>query len=251
MRPLYKRIIFFVVVITAWQIFAPMIWAPSVFPPPSMVLEKLISGFADGTLILDLAASFKRLAIGLSIALILGSMLGVLLAKSKTADETIGTVVLAFQTVPSIVWLPLAIIWFGLNEAAVIFIVILGGTFVMAINMRMGIKNVSPIYLKASQTMGVKGFDMFFRVILPAAVPHVVTGARLSWAFAWRGLMAGEFLSTGPGLGYTLKYASDFGDMNTVIGVMVMIGIIGSVVDQLIFQRIEKQVSRRWGLADA
>ena len=249
MRPAVKRIIFFAVIITFWEIGSRLeLWMPIILPSPTMVFDTLATGFADRTLIYDLQASFKRLGIGLGISLVIGAALGVLLAKSKTADDTLGSVILALQSVPSIVWLPLAIMWFGLNETSVIFVVVLGGTFVMTLNMRTGIKNVSPLFIKAAQTMGSSGWDLFVRVTLPASIPYVVTGARLAWAFAWRALMAGELLSTGPGLGYTLRYASDFGNMSLVIGVMIIIGIIGSIVDQLIFQRIEKSVLKRWGL---
>jgi NitT/TauT family transport system permease protein len=249
MNPTIKRIIFFSVIIAFWYTGSKLEWwLPIILPSPDKVLEALVTGFQDKTLIYDLVASFKRLAIGLGISLVIGSALGVLLAKSKTADETIGTVVLALQSVPSIVWLPLAIMWFGMNEKAVIFVVVLGGTFVMTLNLRMGIKNVSPLYIKAARTMGSTGWDLFRRVIFPASIPYAVTGARLAWAFAWRALMAGELLSTGPGLGYTLRYASDFGNMALVIGVMIIIGVIGTIVDQIIFQRIEKSVLQRWGL---
>lgn len=249
MNPHIKRIIFFAAIIAFWYTGSKLEWwMPIILPSPEKVLEALITGFQDKTLIYDLIASFRRLAIGLGLSLIIGTALGVLLAKSKTADETLGTVVLAFQSVPSIVWLPLAIMWFGMNEKAVIFVVLLGGTFVMTLNIRVGIKNVSPLFIKAAKTMGVTGWNLYKRVIFPAAIPYVVTGSRLAWAFAWRALMAGELLSTGPGLGYTLRYASDFGDMGLVIGVMIIIGVIGTIVDQLIFQRIEKSVLNRWGL---
>ena len=249
MNPTIKRIIFFAAIIAFWYTGSKLEWwLPIILPSPEKVLEALVTGFQDKTLIYDLVASFKRLAIGLGISLVIGSALGVLLAKSKSADETIGTVVLALQSVPSIVWLPLAIMWFGMNEKAVIFVVVLGGTFVMTLNLRMGIKNVSPLYIKAARTMGSTGWDLFRRVIFPASIPYAVTGARLAWAFAWRALMAGELLSTGPGLGYTLRYASDFGNMALVIGVMIIIGVIGTIVDQIIFQRIEKSVLHRWGL---
>ncbi|MEF7563949.1 ABC transporter permease [Bacillus infantis] len=249
MKPAIKRIIFFAIVIGLWELGSRMgLWLPTILPSPTDVFRSLVTGISDKTLLYDLAASFRRLLIGLGISLVLGSALGILLAKSKTADETLGTVILALQSVPSIVWLPLAIMWFGLNEVSVIFVVILGGTFVMTLNMRVGIKNVSPLFIRAAQTMGSSGIDLFTRVIFPASIPYVVTGARLAWAFAWRALMAGELLSTGPGLGYTLRYASDFGDMSLVIAVMIIIGVIGSIVDQLIFQRIEKSVLERWGL---
>ncbi|MGD6844106.1 ABC transporter permease [Bacillus infantis] len=249
MKPAIKRIIFFAIIIGLWELGSRLgLWLPTILPSPTDVFQSLVTGISDKTLLYDLAASFRRLLIGLGISLVLGSALGILLAKSKTADETLGTVILALQSVPSIVWLPLAIMWFGLNEVSVIFVVILGGTFVMTLNMRVGIKNVSPLFIRAAQTMGSSGIDLFTRVIFPASIPYVVTGARLAWAFAWRALMAGELLSTGPGLGYTLRYASDFGDMSLVIAVMIIIGVIGSIVDQLIFQRIEKSVLERWGL---
>ncbi|MEH7298861.1 ABC transporter permease [Neobacillus drentensis] len=249
MQPTIKRIIFFVALVVFWQVGVSVSGvSPSVMPAPTDVLEALVKGFSDKTLIYDILASFRRLFIGLSISIVLGLGLGILLAKNKTADETLGTLILALQSVPSIVWLPIAIMWFGLNESSVIFIVILGATLVMTINMRIGIKNVPPLYIRAAQTMGSGGVGLFTSVIFPASIPYAVTGARLGWAFAWRALMAGEILSTGPGLGYTLKYASDFGNMSMVIAIMIIIGVIGTVVDIVFFQRVEQNVIRRWGL---
>ncbi len=249
MQRTIKRIIFFALLIILWQTAVKIFSvSPALMPAPTDVAKAIVKGFSDNTLTLDILASFRRLAIGLGIAILLGISLGILLAKNKTADETLGTLILALQSVPSIVWLPIAIMWFGLNESSVIFIVILGATLVMTINMRIGIKNVPPLYIRAAQTMGAGGFDLFFKVIFPASVPYAVTGIRLGWAFAWRALMAGEILSTGPGLGYTLKYASDFGNMSMVIGIMIIIGVIGTIVDIAFFQRIEQNVIRRWGL---
>lgn len=251
MRLTIKRIIFFILLFGIWEL-ATRIYdiPPVILPAPTAVFLSLQESLLDGTLIRDLSASFTRLLIGLTIALIIGVLLGILFARNKTADETLGSFILALQSIPSIVWLPLAIMWFGLNEKSVIFIVVLGGAIVMTINMRTGIKNVQPLYIKAAQTMGSSGIDLFVRVILPAAIPYAVTGTRLAWAFAWRALMAGELLSTGPGLGYTLKYASDFGRMDMVIAIMVVIGLIGITVDILIFQRIEKRVMIKWGLEE-
>src|SRR5699024_6364227 len=189
--------------------------------------------------------------IGLMISIVVGTGLGLLLAKSKTADETLGTMVLALQSVPSIVWVALAIIWFGFGETSIIFVVVIGGAFVMTMNVRTGIKNVTPISSDEAHTIGSHGFDFFLHVIPPASIPHAVTGLRLAWAVSWRALMAAELLSTGPGLGYTLSYASDFNNMSLVIGIIIIIGFIGSFVDQLVFQKIEQKVLRRWGLETA
>lgn len=249
MKPAVKRLLFFTGLIVFWGLGSHFeLWHETILPSPFSVWDALVAGFADMTLVYDLVASFRRLLIGLAVSLLIGTALGILLARSKTADDTIGSMVLALQSVPSIIWLPLAMMWFGLGEGAIIFVVILGGTFVMTLNVRTGIKNVNPLYIKAARTMGSGGIDLFWKVIIPASVPYLVTGARLAWAFAWRALMAGELLSAGPGLGYTLRYASDFGNMALVIGVMIIIGVVGAVVDQLIFQRIEKNVLKRWGL---
>lgn len=252
MQTTIKRIIFFLLLILLWQgIVALQIWPESMIPGPISVFKSIYNGIMDLTLIYDIVASFRHLLIGLMISIVVGTGLGLLLAKSKTADETLGTMVLALQSVPSIVWVPLAIIWFGFGETSIIFVVVIGGTFVMTMNVRTGIKNVTPIYIDAAQTMGSKGFDLFLHVILPASIPHAVTGLRLAWAFSWRALMAAELLSTGPGLGYTLSYASDFNNMSLVIGIIIIIGFIGSFVDQLVFQKIEQKVLRRWGLETA
>jgi NitT/TauT family transport system permease protein len=249
MRPAIKRVIFYASILIVWQLAVKITGvSESVMPAPTDVFRELGRGFADMTLVYDLTASFRRLFLGLLIGVTLGMGLGILLAKSKTADETLGNLVLALQSVPSIVWLPIAIMWFGLNEISVIFIIVLGATFVMTINMRVGIKNVPPLYIKAAQTMGSGGIDLFRKVIFPASIPYAVTGLKLAWAFGWRALMAGELLSTGPGLGYTLRFASDFGNMSLVIGVMIIIGTIGSIMDLFVFQRIERNVMRRWGL---
>ena len=244
-----KRIVFYLSLIGLWELAIRIFEIPKVIlPSPKDVVLSLQESLADGSMLVDLGASFTRLIIGLVIALIIGVVLGVLLAKVNIVDETLGSLIIALQSIPSIVWLPLAIMWFGLNEKSVIFIIVLGATIVMTINMRTGIKNVTPLYIRAAQTMGSGGIDLFFRVIMPASIPYAVTGVRLAWAFAWRALMAGELLSSGPGLGYTLKYASDFGRMDMVIAIMIVIGTIGVIVDIMIFQRIEKRVMIKWGL---
>ncbi|HLR69147.1 ABC transporter permease [Virgibacillus alimentarius] len=244
-----KRIVFFTTLVLLWQgIVLLGIWPESMIPSPLSVANEIYAGFKDMTLIWDIVASFRHLLIGFAFSLIIGTLLGVMLAKVKALDETLGSMILALQSVPSIVWVPLAIIWFGFGEASIIFVVIIGGTFVMTMNMRIGIKNVPPLYLNAARTMGSKGLDLFLKVVVPAAIPHAVTGVKLSWAFSWRALMAAELLSSGPGLGYTLAYASDFNNMSLVIGIIIIIGTIGAIVDQVIFQRIENNVLKRWGL---
>src|SRR5699024_1775898 len=252
MQVTIKRIVFFIILIGIWQgVVLLEIWPESMIPSPLSVFNALYAGVMDMTLIYDIIASFRHLLIGLFISIVIGTGLGLLLATVKTADETLGTMILALQSVPSIVWVPLAIIWFGFGETSIIFVVVIGGTFVMTMNMRTGVKNVAPIYLQAARTMGSYGVDLFRNVILPAAIPHAVTGVRLAWAFSWRALMAAELLSTGPGLGFTLSYASYFNNMSMVICIIIIICVIGSFVDQLVFHRMECKVLRIRRLQDS
>src|SRR5699024_9749950 len=181
MQTTIKRIIFFLLLILLWQgIVALQIWPESMISGSISVFKSIYNGMMDLTLIYDIVDSFRHLLIGLLISIWVGNGLVLLLVKYNTADETLGTMVLALLSVPSIVWLPLAIIWFGFGETSIIFVIVIGGTFVMTMNVRTGIKNVTPIYIDAAQTMGSKGFDLFLHVILPASIPHAVTGLRLA-----------------------------------------------------------------------
>ncbi len=174
--------------------------------------------------------------------------MGLLISSSKLIDETLGAFILALQSIPSIVWLPLAILWFRMGEAAIIFIVVLGGTWNMVMSASTGIKNVDPTLIKAAKTMGVKGYKLFFKVIIPASIPHLITGMRIAWAFSWRALMAGELLGSGQGLGQLLMWARELGNMSMVISIMIIIATLGSVTDGLIFKPLENRVLERWGL---
>ncbi|MFC4557843.1 ABC transporter permease [Virgibacillus kekensis] len=244
-----KRILFLVAVIGLWQlIFSLNVFPDIIFPSPGKVWAALSGGFADGDFVNALVASFKHLLFGLSMAILFGTALGVILGKSRQADETAGMYLIALQSIPSIVWVPLSLMLFGFTEFAIVFVVVLGGTFVMALNVRSAIQNVPPHFVRAARTMGARGLGLFYRVEVPASIPYFMSGVRLAWAFSWRALMAGELLSNGPGLGYSLRYAQDYARMDQVIAIIIMIGLIGAIVDQLVFSKLEKNVMRRWGL---
>ncbi len=219
------------------------------FPSPLLSVKQLYTGFFEtGILTVALTESMQRIAIGFTLAVIIGSILGILIGTSKLADETLGTLVIALQSVPSIVWLPLALVMFHGGAAAILFVVVLGGTWPMTMNMRMGIKNVQPILIRAARTMGYNRTELIWKVMIPASIPSALTGARLAWAFAWRALMAAELIGRG-GLGRTLMDARDFFNMEMVIAIMIIISVIGLVMEYFVFSKIEKRVLSRWGLA--
>ena len=209
--------------------------------------EALVRGFQDRSFPIAALASVRRILVGYCLSLLLGTTLGLLIGRFKFLDQTVGSLMVALQVLPSICWLPLAILWFGLSETAIQFVVIMGALLSIAIATDSGVKNISPIYVRAARTMGVKGLGLYTRVIFPAALPAVVTGMKLGWSFAWRSLMAGELLFVSLGLGHLLEMGRELNDMPQVVAVMIMIGATGLFFDQLVFATLERRIRRQWG----
>ncbi len=186
--------------------------------------------------------------IGFVLSLMIGIPLGLVLARVRWLDETLGSLVLGLQTLPSICWLPLALLWFGLNDGAIIFVVVIGALLAITVSVRDGVKNVPPAYLRAARTMGASPLAIYTEVLLPASLPSMITGAKLGWSFAWRSLMAGELLFVSVGLGHQMMMGRELADMSQVIAVMIVIVGLGLITDYLIFGSLEQRVRERWGL---
>lgn len=231
-----------------WHTIAGLdLWPDYLLPEPMAVLETLVTRFQDGSLINAILVSFRRLLIGFSLASTTGFLLGLFLGLIPAADDALSPFILALQSVPSVVWLPLALLWFSLGEQAIIAVIILGASWNMASTTTSGIKNVNPVYLKSARTLGAGSFSVFIRVVLPAAMPSLITGLRFSWAFSWRALMAGELIGGGSGLGQLLMWGRDMGNMRLVIGIIILIGSFGFITDNYIFKKIENKILQRWG----
>lgn len=245
-----KRLIFFGALVALWLgLYAANVWPQTLFPSPVDTWTSLSDGFSSGTFPAAIVASMRRVVEGYLIALALGMALGMAMARWRTVQQTAGTLVLGMQTLPSICWLPLALLWFGLDEKAVILVVVLGSLFSMTEAAYAGFKNVPPLYQRAALTMGAGQLQLLVRVLIPAALPYIITGMKQSWSFAWRSLMAGELLYSDVGLGQLLMKGRDLIDMGAVVAVMVVIVIIGLAVNQILFAPLELRVRRRWGLA--
>jgi NitT/TauT family transport system permease protein len=240
---------FFVLLTAFWAILSKAnIWDATLFPSPLKVAESLWSGLQDKTLLIAMGTSLRRVLLGYAISLAVGIPLGIALARSKFLDETLGAFVNGLQALPSICWLPLALLWFGLNDRAILFVVVMGAVLAITISVQDGVKNIPPVYLRASRTMGVRPLAFYTEVLLPAALPLLLTGAKLGWSFAWRALMSGELLFVSLGLGHLLMMGRELADMSQVIAVMLVIIAIGLLVDRAIFGALETQVRQRWGL---
>jgi sulfonate transport system permease protein len=244
-------VIFFGALLLIWQA-ATMSgrWSPVLLPPPQYVAEYLWDALRDGSLIEAAAVTLKRLLIGYFIGIAIGLPLGLLTSTSDYFEDTIGALALGLQTLPSVCWVPLALLWFGQTESAMLFVVVMGTVWSVVLATNTGARTIPPIYARAARTMGSEGFDKWTRVILPASLPFVVSGMKQGWAFAWRSLMAAEIfvtILTGFGLGHLLQYGRELSAMDQVIGIMIVIVVIGLIADKALFSPWERFLHRRWG----
>lgn len=253
-RRILETLLFAIGLILLWQLFytAGTQWfsfvKPYAVPNPLGVVESFLRLASDGTLIRAVGYSMMRAVIGFCISIVIGSLLGILILQFPFLRRNLKPMILGIQTLPSICWVPFAILWFGLKESAIIFVIVMGSAFSIALAVENGVNNVPPVYIKAAKTMGVTPINMYRKVILPAALPSFVGGLKQGWSFAWRALMSGEVMSASVGLGYTLMIGRDLADINQVMTVMLIIVFLGILIDKGIFSRAENQILRKRGL---
>jgi len=248
-KDLLIKIGFFVFLLFVWQIvFSAKIWPSWVFPSPLNVWQSLIKSIHDHSLTFGILISLKRLFIGFIISILLGGLIGVLVAKFRLCKITLGSLILGLQTLPSICWLPLSLLWFGLNEKAIIFVIIMGSILSVSLAVENGIKNIPRIYLKAGKILGASKYKMYHHVIFPAMLPNFLGGLKQAWSFAWRSLMSGEMLFITVGLGQLLMMGRELNDMSRVLAIMIVIIVIGLFFDKFVFGKLEKNVLKKWGL---
>jgi len=244
---------FFVLLLAIWEgLFQMRIWSPVLVPSPLSVASYLVHALQDGTLEHATAVTLRRLLIGYALGLACGLPLGLLTARFKLCEDTLGVMALGFQTLPSVCWVPLALLWFGQTETAMLFVVIMGTVWSVIIATDNGVRTVPPIYARAARTMGSKRLHTWMKVIVPASLPFIVSGMKQGWAFAWRSLMAAEIyvtILTGFGLGHLLHYGRELQAMDQVIGIMLVIIVIGLLADKILFSPWERFLYRRWGTA--
>ncbi len=252
MKSVARQVTFYAIAIGAWLLVARLhIWPPYLFPSPEGVLEALWAGFADHSFWIAIAVSMKRIAIGYVLSVVIGIVLGVGMGSSKFLEQTLGGLLVSLQSLPSICWLPMAVLWFGLSEKAILFVVVMGSVLSVTIAMESGRKQLPKIYAMAGRNLGAHGFKLFLYVLFPASLPYLLTGLKQGWAFAWRSLIAGEMIFVSLGLGQLLMMGRDLNDMSQVIAVMILIVAIGYIVDGLIFRTFERRLQYRWGLTTA
>ena len=252
MKTTFRQLVFYALLLAIWIAVAKLrIWPPYMVPSPQGVFQSLRAGFVDHSFWIAIAVSMKRIAIGYAISVVIGIVLGLMLASSDFLEQTLGGLMVSLQSLPSICWLPMAVLWFGLSEKAILFVVIMGSVLSVTISMEAGRKQMPKIYSLAGRNLGASGLKLFFYVLFPASLPYLVSGLKQGWAFAWRSLIAGEMIFVSLGLGQLLMMGRDLNDMSQVVAVMILIVGIGYVVDGLIFKTMERRLQDKWGLSPA
>jgi NitT/TauT family transport system permease protein len=197
-----------------------------------------------------IGASLYRLVVGYSIAVAIGFPLGLLVARFSLAEKTIGWLSLSLQSLPSICWIPLAILWLGrFGVWPILLVTILGALFATIVSVADGLRNVPPLLARAGRTLGAEGRRLYFGVLLPAALPGIVTGLKIGWSFAWRSLMAAELIVNSGGLGFLLENDRANGDSEGVVASILVIIVIGLGLQALVFAPIERRLQSLWGLS--
>ncbi|MGW3117168.1 ABC transporter permease [Streptomyces sp. NPDC001107] len=240
------------VVLVAWYLLYPIVDDPTKLPSPGAVAGTFKDAWLKGDLLGYIWTSVSRGLLGFFFALLIGTPLGLLVARVKFVRAAIGPILSGLQSLPSVAWVPPAVIWLGLNNSMMYAVILLGAVPSIANGLVSGVDQVPPLFLRAGRTMGATGLKGIWHVTLPAALPGYVAGMKQGWAFSWRSLMAAEIIAQFPdlgvGLGQLLENGRTAGDMAMVFEAILLILFVGIAIDLLIFSPLERWVLRSRGL---
>jgi sulfonate transport system permease protein len=242
--------LFIAAFIGIWQlVFMLGIWPEVSLPSPAMVAGAFVELVKNLTLIVSIAVTMYRLVIGFTLSIIIGVSVGLAMVKFPGFGKTMSSFAVGLQSFPSVAWVPFAILLIGLNDAGILFVVIMSSVFSVMMSTYGGIRNISPIYIRAAKNMGARGFSLFRYVMIPAATPSLIVGIKQAWSFAWHALIGAEILiAASVGLGHVLLVGREFQLMDQIIASMITIFAIGLVFDRVLFSKLEDRVRERWGL---
>ncbi|WP_264990570.1 ABC transporter permease [Mycobacterium kiyosense] len=251
MSSLRAKLLAVALILVTWQILYLSGWkSPVVLPGPAAVVANLCQQVQEPLLWQAVWTTLNRALLGFGLALLIGAIAGALVARNGLLRAALGPIITGLQTMPAIAWFPFAIIFFGLNTSAILFVIVIGAAPSVAIGVMAGADHIPPLLLRAAKTMELTGVALYRHVIVPASLPMFVSGLRQGWAFAWRSLMAGELVvlvSNTASIGVLLENAQNMADMPAAIAIMIVILLIGIVMDSA-FGAADRLIRRRWGL---
>ncbi|QQM46190.1 ABC transporter permease [Streptomyces liliifuscus] len=252
-RKVLPPVVAVALVLVVWQV---LVWAKVTdsykLPAPSAVWDELTDAWRQGTLLEYIWTSVSRGLLGFLMALAIGTPLGLLVARVKFVRAAIGPILSGLQSLPSVAWVPPAVLWLGLNNSMMYAVILLGAVPSIANGLVSGVDQVPPLYLRAGRTLGATGLRGTWHIVIPAALPGYLAGLKQGWAFSWRSLMAAEIIASSPdlgiGLGQLLENGRTANSMSMVFLAILLILIVGIAIDLLIFSPLERRVLRSRGL---
>jgi NitT/TauT family transport system permease protein len=248
----WPKLMALAIAVALWQLVVWSAWQPVwVLPGPFDVFARVASDLGQAETWEAVWTTLRRGIWGFGLAVVIGVLIGILVAQFAVMRSAIGSLITGLQTMPSIAWFPLAILLFKLTEEAITFVVILGAAPSIANGLIHGIDHIPPVLTRAGHVLGARGIDAYRYVILPAAMPSFVGGLKQGWAFAWRSLLAGELLviiANKSSLGQLLQVNRELADSEGLLAIMVVILVIGIVLDSVVFGNVERRIREKRGL---
>jgi NitT/TauT family transport system permease protein len=253
-RALAPRLAVIVALVLVWQLLVALHVKPTyALPAPGDVWVKLVEQARAGHLSEAIFTSLRRAALGYAAALVVGTLVGVAVARLGVLGTGVGSLLAALLSLPSVTWVPIGILWFGLSDATIYFVVILGAFPSIARGVISAFGQIDPLILRLARSLDARGPALYRHFLLPAALPGYLAGMQQAWAFSWRSLMAAELIAISPqlglGLGQLLDSGRELADMPLALAAMIGILAVGLAVDELLFRPLERGVLRRRGLA--
>ena len=239
-----------VVAAAAWEAFARSGLFPAAVAPPVHVIVLAVARMVgDGSLFVHVGTTLGRIAAGLVLAAVVGVPLGLVMGRIRRIERLILPLVSVLSPIPSLAWVPIFIVWFGLGNAATVALVIYAAIFPLVLNTWTGVRSVNGLWLRAAEAMGADRRALFVKVMLPAALPFVVAGARQAFARAWIAVVGGEMIAaTTRGLGFVIFDAKEFLNTDMMMAALLVIGFCGLAFERWLFQAIERRTVARWGM---
>lgn len=246
-------LITFAAIAAAWQLFVAYGgFSPKLVPGLPAIGEAFVRLVENGVLLNSTVATLYRLGSGFAIAAVVGVGVGIAMGRRQWVEDTLVPIVTFLYPIPGLAYAPLFVLWFGLGDAPTILLVGVSSCFTVIINTWKGVKAVKPIWLRSAEVMGAAGRQVFWRIVLPAALPYILIGLRLGLAQAWRILIAVEMLmSVQQGLGWLIFGAQTFLNTDVMLATIAVIGVIGILLERQVFARIERYTVVRWGMVAA
>jgi NitT/TauT family transport system permease protein len=249
-RVFWRGAVGLLVVLAVWEAFARSGLFHQALTPPLVNIAKVTWRILlDGSLLQNAAYTLGRVLFGLVIGCLIGIPIGIAMGRMRAAERFFLPLVSVLMPIPSLAWVPLFVLWFGIGNATTILVVTYAATFPVIYNVWTGVRAVNPLWVRAALAMGANRRDLFRKVVLPGASPYVFTGIRLAFGRAWIAVIGGEMLANPSwGLGRVIFDAREFLNSEVMLASLLAIGVIGLVFERLIFQTVEERTVARWGM---